>query len=283
MTDTKPKVPDEYLLTYDGFADEWISTSAMSLMMVCPHSFYLRYILKLKEPGSVRMTTGFAVHKAREVNLKQKVESHEDISSEECTDVARDKVNERFGDTEIHIEPEFEGKSLVQARGICVDLSIEMAAKDRDVFHPLIQPVAVEEALAVRYPGVSRLIVGKLDARETGAIRDLKTGKRAFGQSKVDDNMGLTTYGMLKYSSDGELITMFDVDNVVCTGKTPAKANAYRTTRTKTDYMRHLNRFAKCCDVIGAGRFMPCDPSHWKCSDAFCGFWWMCEYGGGKI
>jgi len=278
--------PDGYMAQYDGFEKDWISTSALSLLMTCGIAFRNRYIFRKPEPGSVRQSCGVAVHKGREHNLIQKVNSKIDIPVDECTDAARDEINNRFDNSEIIVEPEYEGKSLLDARGIAVDLSVEIARKDRLHFHPEIMPTGVETTLAVRYDNLSRVIVGKVDVdEETEArdvIRDLKSGKRAFGQDKADQSMALATYGMLKYATTGRLPDEYLIDNVVA-GKSGVKVNAYRTTRTLEQLQRQLNRFAAWLKVVDAGDFAPCNPEHWKCSEDWCGYWKQCPYGGAKL
>lgn len=280
--ETSP-IPDGYLENYDGFQEEWMSTSSMTLAMMCGMAFRFKYIDNLPEPKSIRLSTGSGIHKAREANLFQKIESHEDRPLQEVTDAARDAINETFDKNPISIEPEFEGKSEKEARGIAVDMAVEMAAKDYEVFQPSIQPVAVEETIAIKYPALKRIIVGKLDVRTEAAIHDLKSGKRAFGQSDADTEPGITTYGMLRKSETGEAPASYYIDNVVATGKSVCRTNAYRTSRTDAELDRHLSRFAAWARVIDAGNFAPCNPKDWKCSQAYCGYWQsICPYAANR-
>jgi len=272
------KAPDEYMSNYDGFEQEWISTSALALLMMCGQAFKFKYIDKIKEAIGVRQTCGSGAHKGREVNLKQKIESHEDLPEGDCQDATRDYVTEQFDSHDVQVEKDFEGKNKDQAKAICVDLATEFAAKDREVFQPEIQPAAVEESMAIRFPGLPRIVVGKLDVRlEDGTIRDLKTGKRAFGQSKTDDSMGLTTYGMLKRAM-GVAPPEYLIDNVRQSAK-GCTAEVYSTTRTEGQLQQQLMRFAQWSKVIEAGLFGPCDPSHFKCSQSYCGFFQRCKFG----
>jgi len=280
---TPAEVPDDYMSNYDGFEKEWISTSSLATYIKCGLRFQFCYIDKMKGSQGMRQTMGSAAHKSREVNLTQKVKSQEDMNIEEVTDVARDYVCETFESNEIEIGKEWDGKSKDSARGIAVDMSVEMAEKDRLVFQPEIQPAAVEETLAISFPDISRIIVGKLDVREDydgNVIRDLKTGKRAFGQAKADDGMGLTTYGMLALSSSGIVIDKYLIDNVVNSGKTPCKTVAYETTRTKEELQKQLQRFALVCRNIDKGVFMCADPQEWYCSKEWCGYHDVCPYAG---
>jgi len=229
------------------------------------------------------MTAGSGAHKGREINLRQKIESHEDLPFEDCQDASRDYVNNSFDTKEVQVEQEFDGKSKEDAKGITVDLAVEITRKDREIFQPEIQPVQVERSLAVEYPEMSRIIVGTIDAEEGGeVVRDLKSGKRAYGQSKADDSMALSTYGVLLTATSGKMPSEYLIDNVVASGKSPVKTGAYRTTRTKEQLERQLRRFASWLKVVDSGMFAPCNPEHFKCCPQWCGYWPRCPYGGGK-
>jgi len=281
-TPTPATVPDAYCSNYDGFEKDWISNSAMSLMMECGMAFRFKYIDKLPEARNVRLATGCATHKAREHNLSQKIATQTDLPVEECKDAARDDVNTTFESNEVRIEKEWEGKSQADARGIAVDLAVEMSETDRLVFQPEIQPATVEETIAVSYPSLSHIIVGKMDVRvendEENDIRDLKTGKRAYGQSAADAEGGLTTYGLLRAATTGLKPDRYLIDNVVATGKSATKTNAYVTLRTDRQIQQQLERFALFMGLINKGAFGCCNPKHWRCSADWCGFHHLCPF-----
>jgi len=272
-------VPDDYLDNYDGFEDDWMSTSSMSTFQKCQIMGKFKYLDRIPESIGVRRTAGSGAHKGRETNLKQKVESKEDIDVDQVKDAARDYVSVQFDSHEVHVEREFEGKSKEDAKGISVDFAVKMAENDREIFQPKIFPIAVEESLAFRYPGISRIIVGKLDDREpNNVIGDFKTGKKRFGQAKTDDAMGLTTYGMLVYATTGEIPSGYRIDNVVVTVAGNMSNGTYKTTRTKEQLQRQLDRFALWDKLINQGIFAPSNPEEWWCSQDWCGYWKICPY-----
>lgn len=270
-------IPDDYIATYDGFAKLWISSSALATVMTCGLKFQYKYIEKKQGAINVRMTAGSGAHKGRQHDLAQKIESGEDLPIDECTDAARDYVEQRFEESEVHVEKEFEGKSKDVAKGITVDFAVEMASKDRAVFLPNIYPAKVEEPMAVDYPGISRTIVGKTDVIDIDdVIRDLKTGKRSYGQAKADENMGLTTYGLLYYALNQKLPAGYAIENIVASGKSAVKTNVYESERGSDRLQRQLNRFAYGVTMIDAGNFCPADPESWRCSESWCEFWAQC-------
>ena len=94
--------------------------------------------------------------------------------------------------------------------------------------------------------------------------------------------MGLCTYGMLHFSETSKLPAGYIVDNVVATVNGRICDNVYRTNRTKADLEQQLARFIAWEKVIDGGLFPYCDPSHWKCSANWCGYYKMCPGGGNK-
>ena len=279
----KTSVPDAYLVEYDGLTDDWISTSALSMLMMCGMAFYYKYILRWHEPISVRMTAGSGAHKGREVNLKQKIDSEEDMAIDDVRDAARDDVEDRFDRSEYVATSEFEGKSKQHACDIAKDLAVEFVSEDYRSFQTEIRPLTVEESIAVKYEGVDRAIVGRTDLREENhIIDDLKTSKSAFGQSKTDNSMGLSTYGLLTLVEYDVLPPKYRIHNV-SQSKTGCKSNLYETTRSMEDIQRQLMRFVAGIKAIEAGNFIPCNPEHWKCSREYCGFFQRCPFGSGAI
>lgn len=276
-------VPDAYMANYDGFEQEWISTSALETLFMCGLAFWYKYVDRTGEPVRVRQCAGIGTHFGREYNLRQKLDTEMDLPMVEVTDAARDKVQSLFGDHDWSPSPEFAGKSKPHARGICTDMAVELTAEDYGAFQVDLKPAGVEETMAVQYPGLSRLIVGKVDVRlPTNAIIDLKTGKRAYGQSRTDESMSLSTYGLLTLVTQGILPPSFLIHNVV-RSKTGCRTDVYETTRTKEDLQRQLERFAAGIRAIEAGNFCPCSCEHWKCCPEWCGFFYRCKYGGAEL
>jgi len=279
----KVKVPDGYMAGYDGFEKDWLSCSALALLQMCGIAFEYKYIKRIGEPVSVRMVAGSASHKAREYNLKQKVQTFEDVPLEEVCDKARDDANERFSNNDYAPTPEFQGKPKEEARGVAVDLAVEFSAEDYESFQTEIQPATVEEPLAVSFDGMSRIIVGKLDLTLPDTkVLDLKTGKRAKGQKWCDDSQALSTYGLLSLEVKGVAPIGYVVQNVVQTKK-GIKSETYYTTRTEEDLRRQLLVYKTVMQVIDKGAFIPCNSEEWKCSESWCGYHGMCPYGGKEI
>jgi len=276
-------VPDEYNAEYDNIVtNDWISNSALSLLMTCGFAFNYKYVLRIPEDRGIRSTAGSGGHKARETYLKAKEETEEGLPVDELTDAARDFVHHTFDKHPIHADSEFEGKGRTELRDITTDFAVNIAVKDSEDFLPYVKPKLVEHRMAVKFPGMSRTMVGMCDNIEVNDdIRDLKSGKRAYGQKKVDDLPGLTTYGIMRYAETGKLPGAYYVDNVTLLKNGPG-SNAYVTHRTKEQLEQHLQRFIVWNKVIDSGLFGPADPGHWRCSESFCGYWSQCPFGKAK-
>ena len=279
----KAEVPNAYMAEYDGFEKEWISTSALSCLMMCGIRFYYKYILREREPINIRMTSGSGTHKGREINLSQKIETQENLKLDEVKDATRDDVRKRFDSNDFSAETEFEGKSKKQAVDISTDLAVELVTKDFEVFQEDMMPIAVEESMAIQYEELDRLIVGKIDVREDNyKITDLKTSKRAYGQAKADDSMGLSTYGLLCLVEHGQMPMEYEVQNVV-RGSKACKTEVYTTRRTREQLERQLLRFKAGIIAVKAGNFVPANPENWICSPTWCGYYQECTFGGARL
>jgi len=276
------KAPDGYLQQYDGFEKDWLSTSALACFQQCPQKFEYRYIKRLPATVNVRMAAGIGAHKGRETNLSQKVQSEDNIALAEVCDVTRDAVHQKFAGAEYRSGKEFEGISERDARGIAIDKAVDMVTVDYEDFQIELLPAHVELPIVVDYKSMSRLICGKLDVLDRAdVIIDLKTGKRAKGQSWCDTAQGLTTYGMLFLCQFGRVPGGYQVQNVV-DKKAGPESITYETDRTKEELKQQLGRFARVERAIQTGVFPPCNPEDWGCSKAWCPYWEHCEFFSGK-
>jgi len=280
---TTTETPDAYLAQYDGFEEQWLSTSALSCLMSCGVCFQKKYIERQPECVHVRQCAGLGAHKGRQVNLTSRVDEEEYLPVAEVLDAARDDVNHRMTTSDYAETSEFEGMGADQARGVAVDFAVEMAETDYHEFQLSLVPEAVELSIAVRFPGLSRVIVGTVDdLMPDKGIVDLKTGKRAYGEARAKNGMGLTTYGMLVFAKYGIVPPYYEIQNVV-RAKTKCTTNVYQVSKTKEELERQLRRFLRACEVIDSGMFIPCNPEDWKCSPEWCAYWQTCEFGGGRL
>ena len=201
-----------------------------------------------------------------------------DLALDVVTDAARDAAVKAFDTKEIKVESEFGDKSQSDARDMAVDMAVQATTADHEVFQAYLQPAAVEEPLAVEYPGMDRLIVGKVDVRlHDTSICDLKTSKSKKGQNFVDDSQALTTYGLLHLAHYAEVPKQYIINEIVF-GKRGIRTEQYVTHRTEIQLQRQLSRFAVALRLIDTGVFMPCSPGDWWCSENFCGFFHQCEF-----
>lgn len=167
------------------------SASQLLLFQGCPEQYRRRYILGQKERPGAALIQGRADHKAAEHNLRQKIQSHEDLPIGDVTDAFADEWAKAISDAG--------GESEVQWGDTKpADLKTQ-AAKLVRVFHqeaaPAIQPVAVEEEFLLTLPGVNLPIKGFVDVR-TSIILERKTAsKRQTLASKPDWRFQAWIYG----------------------------------------------------------------------------------------
>lgn len=257
------------------------SVSQLVMYERCGHQYMMRYKEKKRSAPGFTLIRGKSVHKGREVNLKQKIESHVDVPIDVVRDAVRDNVSDQFKD-EITIDEEHEGQSIKTIKGNCVDSSIRLIEADYETFQKTTQPLDVERKLTARIDGLGgRVLLGYMDLRDDRyMIRDCKTKTKTPSQRTVDVDEQLTTYQLLAMANGLKVDGL--AWDVLVDLKTETKAEAFTTERTKQDMQALLNRMTVSIKGIEAGVFIPCPTGNWMCCAKFCGFWNQCPYSIGR-
>lgn len=146
-----------------------LSGSSVATFLRCGKQWYYAYVMGIKSPPSVRQAIGTASHEAIALDMSQKVETLEDLPTDELLDAFSDSYErEIYG---VEVEPDEESPDQGKDSGVRV---MKVAAAE---ILPKIQPVLVEEPVQfevndIPYAGVVDLVDSK------GRVRDWKTTKR---------------------------------------------------------------------------------------------------------
>jgi putative RecB family exonuclease len=239
------------------------SFSSFNTYLRCPKQYEFRYCQGIKTPPAVAIIEGSAGHKASEFNYKQKVESRQDLPLADILDVFSAEYDTRVPEIE-----DWEDSSFAVSKDSMIKV---MKCAHADLF-PTVQPVEVEKKFEVEVmPG--RVLLAYRDVKdESGVIRDSKFTKRAKSQADADNDLQLSIYSYLDKSPR----VAFD-----CLVKTKIpKAVSIFSTRGPQHWARLEHMIPAVLDAIDKQAFPPCDPSSWACSEKFCGYWRICQYGG---
>ena len=255
--------------------------SKLGLMESCGEAYRRQEIERDRGVTNFYLVRGSAVHVGRKHNLRQKIQTHIDLSVGEVMDSARDYVVEEFSNRDVGGGGELDGLGRAAIRSHTVDSSVELARLDYEVFQRPLQPLAVEVKLEVELPGYPFDLQGTLDVEDDAHwLRDLKTASKTPSQADVDDSEQLSIYSLMYQAWKGQPPAGISYDYVVALKK--PKAVRIETYRTAADHQAVLNRLTMAVRAIEKGVFMPCQSSHWKCSPRWCEFYGTCRYVNGK-
>lgn len=156
---------------------EWLSASALSTFIACPELYRLQKIKKIKESMGLSRFTGIVDHSATAANLSQKIETHQDITTEELM-----KVFAREWD--LTIEQEGEPEWGLDEQDAALEKGLEMVSLYHETISPMIQPIKVEQRFEEKVKGLPVPIVGYPDVEEKGLIIERKTSSKKMNKPK---------------------------------------------------------------------------------------------------
>jgi hypothetical protein len=231
--------------------------------------YRLTKIEGLRRPPGIAAIRGTGVHKASELNFRQKIGSKQDMPVSDIQDAARDSFVAAARDGVF-----LPGADLSEQQTIidkALDQTVTLAGLYGERLAPQIQPVMVEQWLDFQIPDTGIKVVTILDVLdESGWLPDLKTSTKSKSQNDADINLGLTAQS-LALTSNGQPPAKISLENLVYK-KTP-ELQSLTTTRTKADFDQFLFLGWEMLGDLKAGRFKRAPVGHWICTPKWCGFW----------
>lgn len=254
--------------------------SGLGRFEFCNWAWYLEEIEGKKGIGNFYSCRGNGTHKARKLNLRQKVVSGIDMPLDEMLDAARDEVNRQVkkGYVDLHTV-ELEGLNKNAAAGRIIDTTLKLVKVDRQQLQSAIQPVEVEIERTIKlknWPFDLGMTIDSVDADRF--ITDCKTSRNKWTQEKADSEYQPSIYIL------GERVHR---DNPAgfryhCLSITAKRHIIYAqcliTQRTDAQIISVLERIAAMDKAIKAGIFTPAHQSSWKCSAQWCPWFRMCKF-----
>lgn len=256
-------------------AKKQLHQSSLSMLERCPMQFYYRYIENVIIPPAVAMVTGTGTHRSVECDMAKKIETGKLEDLDRLKDVAAQAVKAEF-ERGVTIDEEDKGRPLVDIRDESIRTAQDLGALHHDDLAPSLKPVAVERKWVLELTGHPYDLAGTIDLQEADSVRDTKTSKKTKNQAEADNSQQLTMYALAVKVIDQKMPSALYLDNLVAL-KTPKRVTL-STTRDDQDLQILLRRIERASEVIDAGKFMPCDPTSWVCTERFCGFWSRCEF-----
>jgi len=259
--------------------------SSILTFLDCQVRYYFRWIEGIKRPPNSALAFGSSFHKTADYNYAQKRETHEDRPTKELQDYFASNFSERA--EEVEWTPEEQAQKIKHVRGQLIDKGKDCVAVYQQIVAPTVQPVSSEEPIRIAFDGdyPYDLMTEGIDLiAEPAWIVDSKTAGKSPPASQAERSLQLTLYSLMYRVSKKQVETGLRLDHVVKT-KTP-KIVQQETQRTDAQLKTALNLIGRVVLNIEhakqTGAFVPADPQWWGCSESWCGYWHICEFGGKK-
>ena len=244
---------------------EYISISQVNAYQRCGIQYYFSYIEGIKTLPNDNMLRGTAIDTSANQHFSEKAINEVGISEDNFVDMAVAKHDEESDDVN------FQENTKDESRDKTAKASKTYHNVHGQILKPKVgdnEPTQVEIYEDI---GDNLTLKGYVDlVTEDNVIVDTKV-RKADKQIDVETNLQLQTYA-----------TILDSDKVgiasVTTAKEP-KATYYGGISNKTTKTRAIQRIKSVSAAIDSNIFLPAQEGSWICSEKYCGYWNMCDFG----
>jgi hypothetical protein len=241
-----------------------LSPTQARAFLGCSARWWFKYGLSLPEPKTSSLAFGLAMHRALELNFRQKLETKEDLETGGMVTVFRDCWTEQVGQTVFRNDEN--PRELAK-------LGERLILKYMEEVAPLIEPAAVEMDVQGLIGGVP--VRGRIDLLDVqGRLVDFKTASRRPSVVPWDYAFQLATYRQITPGASGEA----RLDTLVKTNVVQLIQQSYVVGDADLRATQILYPFIQ--EAIRAGLYLP-NRDSMMCSRRHCPFWQECqkEYG----
>lgn len=238
-----------------------LSASSVTTFLRCGQQWYFSYVAAIKSPPTLKQTRGLAVHKAVEVNMRQKITSRTDMPVDDVVDAYSTEFDVISGEVEEDLHELGEYK----------DSGVKLTRMHTRIVAPEVQPVWVEQPVQFSLNGIP--FSGQVDLLdEESRIRDTKTTAR----KPMPDSYGLnmTGYALSFRQLTGTIETDTMLDYLVATKKPYYLPIMAGGPVSDEEIVRFANVVENVAASIKAGRFVPNGLVSGACS--WCGYKAIC-------
>jgi hypothetical protein len=243
--------------------------SELHAFIKCGKLWEFRYLRGIRVPPRAALTLGSAVDHAVSHNLRQKIESGQDLPREEVLASFSDDFESRAGETDWR-EDETPDKQK--------DVGVKLLELHHQEVAPRIKPESVQETLTVE-TDAGYSLGGTIDIIEKdGSIVDTKTSRVAYDAEAPKRALQPALYDYLFESAHKEPSPEFRYDVLIKpTARNPARLQQVRRTLEKGDREWLFETVARVHQAIQAGVALPAPEGSWYCSRQWCGYWDRCK------
>lgn len=254
-----------------------LSPSGFNMFKKCPRQFEYAYVLQLIRPPGISMVKGTAIHAGVEVVHAHTINHGRPLGVREGIQTVSDTYDAEKDLIEDATVPE-------------KDAGKDSAINNFKIYYkeavPLIDPVAVEKPFAKKIGNVPFRGVMDLIDRIPGdytleddpeepppkieIVSDLKTGKKMWSDQRVEHEPQLTFYAIVENTDRVRVDFLLDL-------KSGCKYKYRRALRDVNSKRLLVEDAEEVAHLIKKGYFPRCDPTHWVCTEKFCGYYADCR------
>lgn len=258
---------------------ERLSYSSINTYLLCPKSWEWCYIVKPRVPVSVNLPFGTAFHKTVQGHIVALAEGREIKSLAELwPDCWHGALNEKRNRDNIKWDKPFDYYNDLGKRMLCAP-DVVAAIEGIEVMTTLApaETALTEYKVEFHVPSVSVPIVGYIDLiGRDGVPVDLKTAGRKWSGGKEHSEIQPNFY-LLGLNQEGyDLNPSLEFRYIIFTKTKSPVCQVLETSRTWGQLLWTMNLIRETWEAIQAGVF-PCNPTGWKCSEKYCGYWPLCR------
>lgn len=221
-----------------------LSASSVMTYLRCGQQWKFPYVDGIKRPPTLKQGRGLAVHAAVEVNMKQKMDTREDLPLDDVRDAARDAFLTETMDSD----------STIGAKNEFLDSTVDLVTVYHKLVAPEIQPIAVE--LPVQYMVNGIPFSGQIDLiDEMDRVRDTKTTARRPQPAQY--SFAMTGYALAFRQGTGKVETDTVLDYLVATRRPYRHPVHQGGPASPAQVSRFATIIESTARSIEAGRFVP--------------------------
>lgn len=251
-----------------------LSVSQLDMFTRCGEQWRRRYIDGEIIPPGIAARVGTGVHKAAELNFREKMESGEDLPLDVIQDAAAEAYAAALQNGVFFAPDEVDGAHIAMAEG--KDTAVSLATVFWNELAPTINPAFVEQRVTLEL-GLSLPVVTVIDLyTQRRELRDLKTSGRRWTDAKARTSPQPTLYREAIRALTDEYPERIVFD-VLVQGRNP-ELQKIETVRDADDLRVLIRQFEIMLMSVQAGIFPPAQPDSWNCSPRWCGYFYSCPY-----
>jgi len=254
-----------------------IHQSMLNTLLRCGEQFRRRYIEGEIIPPGIAAGRGTGVHKANEVNLKQKLITKEDLGLPDLQDITRD------GYVQALSNGVFIPKDQLAEKKKLINKGLNDAIKCTKVYHkdvaPGLNPVSVEEEFDIDV-GLALPLAGRMDYQDVPVIGDLKTTTKKWPEDRIKKEIQPIFYSYVHEKEKG--VRPDFIYNILIARKNDEEHQELSIKASDADYRALFAKIKVFLRAIKTGTFLPADSTSWLCSPTWCGYYPTCIYKGNK-